>query len=70
MWQPDSRTGRMRKHRLENEGQETEEEPITVSAELEQPSYTLPSSALLPVEEEESGIEDDEDEEDNPIEFA
>lgn len=58
----------MKKHRLENEGKEIEEEPMTTSAELEQPSYTLPSSALLPVEEEESGMEDEEDDEDNPIE--
>jgi hypothetical protein len=79
LWHPDSRTGKIRKRRLENEeqlsGEEptgiitepeppteiiTEPEPPTgIITEPEAPTSTLPPSALLTVEEEESDIEAD-----------
>lgn len=60
----------MKKGRLESEEKVTEEEPTTIDTELEQPSYTLQPSALLPVEEEESGMEEESDDEGEPIEIT
>jgi hypothetical protein len=77
LWRTDSKTGKMRKRRLESEEKSSEEEPITIVTEVEPttivtevepttivtevepPTYTLPPSTLLPVEEEESEIEED-----------
>ena len=49
----------MKKRSLENEKISPEQEPTPSVNEMETPSYTLPPSALLPVEEEESDIEED-----------
>jgi len=86
LWRTDSKTGKMRKRRLESEEKSSEEEPTTIATEVEPttiatevepttiatevepttivtevepPTYTLPPSTLLPVEEEESEIEED-----------
>jgi hypothetical protein len=59
LWHSDSRTGKIKKHRLANEDKLLEEEPTTIITEPEQSTYNLAPTALLPVEEEESEIEED-----------
>lgn len=56
LWHADSRTGKMKKRRLENDDQLKPEEIIT---ESEQTTYVLAPNTLLPVEEEKSENEDD-----------
>ena len=56
LWHSDSKTGKAKKHRVANE--EKEEESMTIIPEPEQPTYNLPQSTLLPVEEEESESEE------------
>lgn len=69
LWHPDNRSGKLRKRRFENEEKSSEEEPMTITAESEQPMYSLPPSTLLPVEEEQSEDED-EDEDESQIIFS
>ncbi|CAF0875266.1 unnamed protein product [Rotaria sordida] len=60
LWHPDSKTGKIKKHRLpHNEAPPPQEEPITITTEPEQSSYSLQPGVLLPVEEEESETEED-----------
>lgn len=60
LWNPDNRSGKNKKHRLENEENPSEEASSTIITEPEQPMYGLPPSTLLPVEEEQSENEEDE----------
>jgi len=59
LWRPDSKTGKIKKRRLENEDKSPEDESFTIITELEEPAYNLPSSTLLPVEEEESDYKEE-----------
>ena len=73
LWQPDSRTGKMRKHRLANEDALSgSAETTPMNDESEQIECNHPSATLLPVEEEEDqmvdeaeGEDEDEDEDEN-----
>jgi hypothetical protein len=58
LWRADSKTGKMKKRQLDNENKSPEQELSPSVNETETPSYTLPPSALLPVEEEESDTEE------------
>jgi hypothetical protein len=60
LWHPDSKTGKLKKHRLENEEKPSKKEPMTIITEAEQSTCSLPLSTLLPVEEEQSGNENEE----------
>ncbi|CAF4082736.1 unnamed protein product [Rotaria sp. Silwood2] len=59
LWHSDSKTGKIRKHRLPHNEAPSQDEPITMTIEPEQSSYSLQPAVLLPVEEEESETEED-----------
>ncbi|CAF3448203.1 unnamed protein product [Rotaria sp. Silwood1] len=59
LWHTDSKTGKIKKHRLPHDQPPPQEEPITITTEPEQSSYSLQPGVLLPVEEEESETEED-----------
>lgn len=59
LWHPDSKTGKIKKQQLPNEENTSEEELISMINEPEQSPIAIPSSVLLPVEEEESETEED-----------
>ena len=65
LWHPDSRTGKMKRQRLptDEKSSSPEAEPTTMITEVEQPSYIIPSTTLLPVEEEDSEAEGEGEEE-------
>ncbi|UJR26848.1 hypothetical protein I4U23_008160 [Adineta vaga] len=57
LWHSDSKTGKIRRHRLANEKTLSDESTTTISVS-EQPSYSLPSSIVLPVSEADIKTED------------
>ncbi|CAF3346644.1 unnamed protein product [Rotaria socialis] len=59
LWNTDSKTGKIKKHRLPQDETSLNEEPITAEPELS--NVCAPLGVLLPVEEEESEPEEDEE---------
>lgn len=58
LWHPDIKTGKIKKYSLINENKTPTDEQAINTTEFEQPSYSLPSSILEPLSEEESKIEE------------
>ncbi|CAF0781907.1 unnamed protein product [Adineta ricciae] len=58
LWHPDSKTGKIRRHRLASERNLSDGSTTTITTALEQPSYSLPSSSFIPVSETDIGTEE------------
>ncbi|CAF2194495.1 unnamed protein product [Rotaria magnacalcarata] len=65
LWHTDSKTGKIKKHRLPPDETSLNAEPITAEPELS--TVCAPSGVLLPVEEEEGEPEEEEEEEESQI---
>ncbi|CAF4288287.1 unnamed protein product, partial [Rotaria magnacalcarata] len=60
LWHTDSKTGKIKKHRLPPDETSLNADPITAEPELS--NVCAPSGVLLPVEEEEGEAEEEEEE--------
>ena len=58
LWHPDSKTGKIRRHRLASGKNLSDGSTTTITTALEQPSYSLPSSSFIPVSETDIGTEE------------
>jgi hypothetical protein len=62
LWHADSRTGKMQKRRLVNEKKQAEQPTTNTPQEAEQSDPNLATASLLPVEEENDEVDENDDE--------
>ena len=62
LWHADSRTGKMQKRRLANDEKQAEQPTANTPQAVEQSDPSLPAASLLPVEEENDEVEENDDE--------